>query len=183
MVCVLLAEGFEEVEALTPADLLRRAGVEVQLVGVTGNPVRGAHGIAICTDCTIDEANVANADMIVLPGGMPGTKHLYADARVTAAVQAQYERGKYVAAICAAPSVVLGGMGLLHAKKATCYPGMEQGMTGAIPVAQNCVVDGNIITGRGVGGALDFSCALVAALCGEDKAREVAEAVVHHVGK
>ena len=181
MVYILLAEGFEEVEALTPADLLRRAGVEVQLVGVTGNPVRGAHHIAVCADCEIDAADFAQADMIVLPGGMPGTTNLYADDRVTAAVRAQHERGKYVAAICAAPSVVLGGMGLLQGRKATCYPGMEAGMAGATPVAQNCVVDGTIITGRGVGGALDFSCALVSALCGEEKAREVAEAVVHHV--
>ena len=94
--------------------------------------------------------------MIVLPGGMPGTTNLYADKRVTDAVRKCYDEGKYVAAICAAPSVILGGMGLLKGRKATCYPGMEDGMTGATPLERTCVVDGRIITACGVGGALDF---------------------------
>lgn len=182
MVYVLLAEGFEEVEALTPVDLLRRAGVDVKLLGVTGELVRGAHGIGVQTDLPLDEADWDAADMVVLPGGMPGTKNLYADRRVTDAVQKCYDENKYVAAICAAPSVILGGMGLLKGRKATCYPGMEDGMAGAVPLARTCVVDGKIITACGVGGALDFACALVSALCGEEQARKTAAAVVHHVG-
>ena len=181
MVYVLLAEGFEEVEALTPLDLLRRAGVEAKLVGVTGAVVHGSHGIGIETDLPMDEADWDKADMVVLPGGMPGTTNLYADARVTDAVRMCYDEGKYVAAICAAPSVILGGMGLLKGRKATCYPGMESGMAGAIPLERTCVVDGRIITACGVGGALDFGCALVSALCGEEKARKIAAEVVHNV--
>nr|WP_297174304.1 DJ-1 family glyoxalase III [uncultured Agathobaculum sp.] len=183
MVYVLLAEGFEEVEALTPVDLLRRAGVEAKLVGVTSKIVPGSHGIGIETDITMDEADWNIADMIVLPGGMPGTTNLYADKRVIDAVQKCYDEGKYVAAICAAPSVILGGMGLLNGRKATCYPGMEDGMVGAMPLERTCVVDGRIITACGVGGALDFGCALISALCGEEKARKIAAEVVHNVRK
>ena len=141
MVYVLLAEGFEEVEALTPVDLLRRAGVETRLVGVTGATVCGARGINVVTDLSMDEVDLAKADMLVLPGGMPGTTNLYADKRVTDAVRTMADAGKYVAAICAAPSIILGG----------------------------------------VGGALDFACELITALCGKAKADEIAESVVHHV--
>ena len=176
MVYVLLAEGFEEVEAFTPVDLLRRAGVETRLVGVTG-----ARGINVVTDLSMDEVDLAKADMLVLPGGMPGTTNLYADKRVTDAVRTMADAGKYVAAICAAPSNILGGMGLLEGKKATCYPGMEDGMKGSTPVKANAVTDGKIITGCGVGGALDFACELITALCGKAKADEIAESVVHHV--
>ena len=101
MVYVLLAEGFEEVEALTPVDLLRRAGVETRLVGVTGETVCGARGIRVVTDLSMDDIDLAQTDMIVLPGGMPGTTNLYADKRVTSAVRAMYDAEKYVAAICA----------------------------------------------------------------------------------
>lgn len=182
MVYVLLAEGFEEIEAITPVDLLRRAGVDVQMVGVTGNTVTGSHGIPVAADIGIDDANWDAADMIVLPGGLKGTNNLNEDVRVHHAIEAMIRADKYVAAICAAPSIILGGMGVLQGKKATCYPGMEDGMKGATPLARNCVVDGRIITGRGVGGALDFACALVSALCGEEQARRIAAAVVHHAG-
>lgn len=176
MVYVLLAEGFEEVEALTPVDLLRRAGVETRLVGVTGETVCGARGIRVVTDLPMDDIDLAQADMIVLPGGMPGTTNLYADKRVTSAVRAMYEAEKYVAAICAAPSVILGGMGLLKGRRATCYPGME----GAEAVPATCVTDGKIITACGVGGALDFACALITALISREKADEIAFSVVYH---
>ena len=177
MVYVLLAEGFEEVEALTPVDLLRRAGVETRLVGVTGATVCGARGINVVTDLSMDEVDLAAADMLI----MPGTTNLYADKRVTDAVRTMADAGKYIAAICAAPSIILGGMGLLEGKKATCYPGMEDGMTGSTPEKKNAVTDGKIITGCGVGGALDFACELITALCGKAKADEIAESVVHHV--
>lgn len=180
MVYVLLAEGFEEVEALTPVDLLRRAGVETRLVGVTGETVCGARGIRVVTDLSMDDIALAQADMIVLPGGMPGTTNLYADKRVTSAVRAMYDAEKYVAAICAAPSVILGGMGLLKGRRATCYPGMEDGMEGAEVVPATCVTDGKIITACGVGGALDFACALITALISREKADEIALSVVYH---
>ena len=118
--------------------------------------------------------------MIVLPGGMPGTTNLYADKRVTSAVRAMYDAEKYVAAICATPSVILGGMGLLKGRRATCYPGMEDGMEGAEAVPATCVTDGKIITACGVGGALDFACALITALISREKADEIAFSVVYH---
>ena len=182
MVYVLLAEGFEEVEALTPVDLLRRAGVDAKLVGVTGDVVRGSHGIGIQTDLGMDQTDWDKADMIVLPGGMPGTTNLYADKRVTDAVRKCYDEGKYVAAICAAPSVILGGMGLLKGRKATCYPGMEEEMGSAVVQKGACVVvDGHIITGQAAGSAFDFGLALVEALQGPGAAGKVRDAV-HYRG-
>lgn len=180
MVYILLAEGFEEVEALTPVDLLRRAGIETKLVGVTGETVCGARGISVVTDLGMDEIDLSSADMLVLPGGMPGTTNLYADNRVTDAVRTMADADKYVAAICAAPSIILGGMGLLEGRKATCYPGMEDGMKGAEAVNTTCVTDGKFITSCGVGGALDFACALITALAGREKADEIASSVVYH---
>ena len=182
MVYILLAEGFEEVEALTPVDLLRRAGIETKLVGVTGKTVCGARGISVVTDLGMDEIDLSSADMLVLPGGMPGTTNLYADNRVTDAVRTMADADKYVAAICAAPSIILGGMGLLEGRKATCYPGMEDGMKGAEAVKTTCVTDGKFITSCGVGGALDFACALITALAGREKADEIASSVVYHAG-
>lgn len=182
MVYILLAEGFEEVEALTPVDLLRRAGIETKLVGVTGETVCGARGISIVTDLGMDEIDLSSADMLVLPGGMPGTTNLYADNRVTDAVRTMADADKYVAAICAAPSIILGGMGLLEGRKATCYPCMENGMKGAEAVKTTCVTDGKFITSCGVGGALDFACALITALAGREKADEIASSVVYHAG-
>ena len=182
MVYILLAEGFEEVEALTPVDLLRRAGIETKLVGVTGETVCGARDISVVTDLGMDEIDLSSADMLVLPGGMPGTTNLYADNRVTDAVRTMADADKYVAAICAAPSIILGGMGLLEGRKATCYPGMEDGMKGAEAVKTTCVTDGKFITSCGVGGALDFACALITALAGREKADEIASSVVYHAG-
>ena len=178
MVYVLLAEGFEEVEALTPVDLLRRAGVETRLVGVTGETVCGARGIRVVTDLSMDDIDLAQADMIVLPGGMPGTTNLYADKRVTSAVRAMYDAEKYVAAICAAPSVILGGMGLLKGRRATCYPGMEPEMCGAVMQNAGVARDGNFITGRAAGSAFAFGLALVEALCGAETAARIAAQVV-----
>ena len=179
MVYVLLAEGFEEVEALTPVDLLRRAGVETRLVGVTGATVCGARGINVVTDLSMDEVDLAKADMLVLPGGMPGTTNLYADKRVTDAVRTMADAGKYVAAICAAPSIILGGMGLLEGKKATCYPGMEDKLLGANWQEQPVVVDGNFVTSRGVGTAIAFALTLVTILKDEETAKSLANSIVY----
>ena len=166
MVYVFLADGFEEVEALTPIDVLRRAGVEVRTIGVTGKTVTGTHGVPMVAE-------------IFLPGGMPGTTNLYASDFVRDAVKQFTESGRYVTAICAAPSVILGGMGILNGKRATCYPGMESGMTGATAVDAPCVQDGKIITGRGAGAAFDFALTLCEVLCGKQTADEIAASVCY----
>lgn len=179
MVYVMLAEGFEEVEAISPIDVLRRGGVELKTVGVTGKTVAGAHGVPVVADCTPDEVVLETADMVILPGGMPGTKNLYASDFVRNAVQYCVDYDKYIAAICAAPSVILGGMGLLKGKEATCYPGMEDGMIGAKPQDKPFCVDGKIITGRAAGTALDFALALCAILKGQDVADQVRRDIVY----
>lgn len=178
-VTVFLAEGFEEIEALTPVDLLRRCDAEVIMVGVTGKVVTGRSGIAATADCQLDGYCADDSDMIFLPGGMPGTKNLYESPAVCEAVKKAVADDKYVAAICAAPSIILGGLGILNGKKATCYPGMEDGMTGAEPVAASYVVDGKVITGRGAGAALDFGLALCEALFGHDRAVELANDICY----
>ena len=179
---IFFADGFEEIEGLTVVDMFRRAGIPIQTVSISDSlTVTGSHDIKVQADCLLADFDFNTVEMLILPGGMPGTTNLYADKRVTDAVRTMADAGKYVAAICAAPSIILGGMGLLEGKKATCYPGMEDGMTGATPVKANAVTDGKIITGCGVGGALDFACELITALCGKAKADEIAESVVHHV--
>lgn len=182
MVYVLLAEGFEEVEALTPVDLLRRAGAQVKTVGVTGKTVTGARGIPIVADLLPEEISFAEAEMIVLPGGMPGTKNLDQSTFVQQAIDYCLENKLYLAAICAAPSIILGRRGLLQDKCATCYPGMEDGMLGAKAMDVPCVADGRIITGRAAGAAMDFAIALCAAVCGGSAAEKVAQDVCHAVG-
>lgn len=172
MVYVMLADGFEEIEALAPVDLLRRADIDVRLVGVSSSIVSSSRGIKVVTDCTPSEVDLHKAEMIFLPGG-PGTQVLYGSEFVRNAVRFCVENDRYLAAICAAPSVILGGMGLLRDKKATCFPGMEEGMSGAQAQDMPCCIDGKIITGRSAGAALDFALALCAALRGE----AVAEAI------
>ena len=161
-VYVFLAEGFEEMEAVTPVDLLRRVGVDAKLVSVTGDKaVTGAHGITYQADLLFEE--IEDADMLVLPGGMPGTLNLAADKVVNAFIDYAHKNDKYLAAICAAPSV-LGGLGLLKEKEATCYPGFEDKLTGAKLSDKKVAVDGKIITARGMGVSLGFGLALVEAL-------------------
>lgn len=179
-VYVLLAEGFEEVEALTPVDLLRRAGIEVVLVSITEKiEVRGARRINVISDIGIDELK-DDGDMLILPGGMPGTNNLKDSRKVREAILKYDEQGKYLAAICAAPTV-FGEMGLLKGKKATCYPGMEDGLKGATHTGDyaSVAIDGRFITSRGVGTAIDFSLALIEILCSKEKADEIARSVVY----
>lgn len=183
MVYVLLADGFEEVEALTPVDLLRRAGAEVKTVGITGQTVIGARGISVLADVLPEEVEREEIEMIVLPGGMPGTMNLNACEFVHDLVNFCAATDRYIAAICAAPSVILGGMDLLSGRRAICYPGMEDGMTGAKVIYQDCCVDGRIITGRAAGAALDFSLALCAAVMGEAAAKQVAESICYFPAK
>lgn len=179
MVYVMLADGFEEVEALAPVDILRRAGVDIKTVGISGQTIVGTHGISIQADCTPDEIDISEAELVILPGGMPGTRNLFESSFVRDAIRYCVDNGKYIAAICAAPSIILGGMGILRGKKATCYPGMEDGMLGAIPQDKPYCIDGSIITGRAAGAALDFSLALCALLKTQQTADQVRNDIVY----
>lgn len=172
MVYLFLAPGFEEIEALCPLDLLRRAGVEVTTVaiGTPGTAVEGAHGITVMAD--IPEAAfdpAAPAEMLVLPGGMPGAANLDASATVDAAIANAVQADAYLTAICAAP-MILGHRGLLRGRTAICFPGFEGELEGASIAAARVARDGKIITAAGMGVALDFGLALVSALCGKEKA-------------
>lgn len=175
MVYLVLAPGFEEVEALTPLDYLRRVGQEVKVLGVGSQVVTGTHGITVHCDCIIEEAEEL-PDMLILPGGMPGTKNLERNAYVAKQIEACYWGGKFVAAICAAPSI-LGHMGLLEGKKATCFPGFEQELQGAEVLSQPVVRDDRIITAKGAGVANQFAFALIEALCGKEEAETLKAAI------
>ncbi len=177
-VWIFLAEGFEEIEAITPLDLLRRVGVDAKFVSVTKNHiVTGAHGVTYRADVLLEDVDVEHADMLVLPGGMPGAKNLQDHTALGALLKEAAAKGKFVCAICAAP-MVLGHLGLLQGKEATIYPGMEELLTGAIPVTEYVCRDGNIITSRAPGTAIAFTLALVAALEGEEIARGLKESIV-----
>lgn len=179
MVYVHLAEGFEEVEALTIVDLLRRAGIGVQTVSIDSSlSVKGTHGVTVDADITFDKADYAGCEMIVLPGGMPGAANLGDHEGLTAEIKNAAAAGRKVAAICAAP-MVLGACGILDGKKATIYPGMEDRLTGADPQKDGVVVDGNIITGKGPAFAMDFALALIEEISGRAKADEVAEGLLY----
>ena len=174
---VFLAEGFEEVEALTVVDVLRRGGVEVTTMSITEDPyVDGAHGIEVLADAD-NEYEIDDADMIVLPGGMPGASNLRASAVVCDGVLSFVKAGKLVGAICAAP-FVLGELGVLNGKKATCYPGFEDKLLGAVYTATRVQRDGNIITGNGPSSALPFALALLAAITDDDTAQQVADGML-----
>ncbi len=178
-VSVILADGFEEVEALTVVDLLRRATIYVDTVSIMDDyTVHGSHGINVQTEDLFEEVNFVESDMIVLPGGMPGTKNLDAHAGVRRVVKGFFDEGKKIAAICAAPTV-LGNMGLLKGKRISCYPSMEKEIQGAVISGASVTVDGNIITSRGVGTAIDFALKLIEVLCGKTKAEEIAESIVY----
>ena len=179
MVNVYLADGFEEIEALTPVDLLRRAGVKVQTVSIYPDRknVTGARNIEVVADTTIGKED-DNADIIVLPGGMPGTVNLLECKALMDIVDRQNEKGARIAAICAAPARILGSRGLLKGKNATCYPGLEEMLEGATPVIKPVVTDGNITTSRGLGTAVDFACELITLICGKEKSDEIRSSVV-----
>lgn len=175
MVYILLANGFEETEALVPADLLRRADVRVVLVGVTGQVVTGAHGIAVCADCPAEQVKTEEIEMLVIPGGLPGVQNVAASPIAMELVKKTAADGKWLAAICAAPSLVLGPAGLLEGRKAVCYPGMEETMAGAqAQCGCSVVTDANIITGEGPGAAFEFGLKLVEVLKGGETARQIA---------
>lgn len=180
MIYMFLANGFEEVEALAPLDLLRRAGCDVTTVAVGGSDtVVGAHGIAVGADIPDTMFRDSKPEMIILPGGMPGTKHLDASRTVDAALRSAANSGAYIAAICAAP-MVLGKRGYLQGKAAVCFPGFEEYLEGAIlqPKGVNVAVDGKIITAVGMGAAIDFGLELVEVLKGKDVASALRTAIL-----
>ncbi|MBP9732911.1 MAG: DJ-1/PfpI family protein [Candidatus Omnitrophica bacterium] len=165
-VWVILAEGFEEIEAVTPIDVLRRAGLEVTVAGVGSASIMGAHGIRITADREVGSHGDIPA-AIVLPGGMPGASNLAASSEVTALIRKVHASGGIVAAICASPAVVLAPLGLLDGMSATCYPGFEDRLGASVKhSAERVVRAGNVITSRGPGTALEFSLAIVEALAG-----------------
>ena len=168
MYYILLAEGFEEIEALTQTDVLRRAGIEVKNVGVTGEYVTGSHGITVKADALIEEAKNCVPEGIILPGGIPGTPNIAANKDAVELIKKVAENKGLVAAICAAPSV-LGELGLLEGKKAICYPGFEDKLTGAIVTCEKVVIDGNFITSRGAGTAMDMALAIAEYITGENQ--------------
>lgn len=156
-----LAEGFEETEALAPVDILRRAGISVTTVGVGNKVITGSHKILVTADMTIDMIDYADMEGVILPGGMPGVKNLYAEQRVLDAVSYAYDNGLFVCAICAAP-LILGRLGIVNGRKATCFPGFEDELKGADVTGEKVVVDGKVITAKGAGCALDFGFAITA---------------------
>ncbi len=173
MVYVFLAEGFEDVEAITPIDILRRAGVKVVTVGVTGKNVVTSHGIPVTADITVDQIKLNDdLQMIVLPGGMPGTTNLENSSEVQAAIDYCFESKKYIAAICAAPSI-LGHKGLLTGVKATCFPGFENTLKGSAYMPKLVIHDGIFVTGKGPGAAFKFGFKLAELLCGKEKSLAV----------
>lgn len=179
MVYILLAPGFEEAEALVPADLLRRAGLETKLIGLTAAPVPGGQGMQVVPDGTLDQVDLDRADMIVLPGGSLGVKNLGAEPAVEALVRQAAQRGIWVAAICAAPTL-LAQWGLLHGKRAVCYPGLEPRLGDAQPQDFSVVEAGTIITGRAAGSAFDFGLKLVSVLSNTEKSEEVRHGICYY---
>ena len=175
---VFLAEGFEEIEALTPVDVLRRAGLSVQTVSIMDEQVvAGAHGVPVLADVMFADVNPEDAEMILLPGGLPGATNLDAHEGLGQMIQDFAKEEKPLAAICAAP-LVLGNRGLLQGKKATCYPGFETYLQGAEYTAALVEKDGNIITGKGPGAAMEFAFAIVEKYCGIDKVNELKQGMM-----
>lgn len=180
MVAILLGNGFEESEAIVPADLLRRAGIEVSLTALDSMEVKSSHNITVKADMTLSALDVDKLELLFLPGGLGGVEAIQNCPAALELVRAIYGKGKYLAAICAAPTI-WGALGLLNGRKAVCYPGMEDGLIGA-DVKKGCgvVTDGNLITGEAAGSAFDFGLKLVELLKGPAAAQQVRDAVHYH---
>lgn len=178
-VYLFLAKGFEEIEALAVVDLLRRAEVEVCMVSITGKlKVIGAHGITVLAEKLYEKMDASDGNMLILPGGQPGTTNLGEYEPLTELLKAWDKENKRIAAICAAP-IVLGGLGLLVGKRATCYPGLEAQLTGADAVTDRVVTEGNITTSRGVGTTIPFGLELIRLLVNEATAEEIKAAIIY----
>lgn len=176
MVYVFLADGFEIIEALAPVDMLTRAKIDVKTVGVTGDVVTSSCGVSVKTDMSINDFDFYDVQAIVLPGGMPGTLNLESNNAVQQAIDNAVNTNTPVCAICAAPSI-LGHKGILGGKQATCFPGFEQALDGAVLSSEYVVTDGNIITARGAGVSVDFGLEIVKLLKGAELADEIRKTI------
>lgn len=180
-----MANGFEDVEALAPVDILRRGGQNVVTVSVTGSgSVTSAHGVTIKADALFEDVDLSDADLLMLPGGMPGSTNLNAHEGLRKAIVKHYEAGRRIAAICAAP-MVFGSLGLLNGKRATCYPGCEDTMTGATYTKELVTIDGNIITGEGPAAAFPYGYTLLEIFAGKEVADMLRDGMMfnHLIGK
>lgn len=176
---IFMADGCEEIEGLTVVDLLRRAKLEIIMISIAEKKeVTGSHGVTFLADALASEVDYSGLDGIVLPGGMPGTLHLGEDETVNRVIREFADEGKLVSAICAAPSV-LGAAGILRGKHATCHPGFEEKLLGAVTSEEAVVVDGNIITSRGMGTAIEFGLAIAAQFCGEEAMSQLKKGIVY----
>lgn len=176
-ILIPIADGFEEIEAVTIIDVLRRADLEVTVAGIQTGQIRGAHNISIRTDTTLDEVKDKEFDMIVLPGGMPGVDNLRKNPSVIALVKKMNEKKKPIGAICAAP-LVLRDAGLTSGLKMTCYPGFDQDIPGGKFEKNRVVVDGHIMTSQGPGTAMEFALKIVETLVGKEKAESLSKALI-----
>ena len=177
MVYMLLGTGFEETEAIAPLDLLRRAGVEIQTVGLNGKIIYGSHGIGVEADIEIGQMDLTKLEMIILPGGLGGVASIRGCLAAMNAIRFAYENDKYTAAICAGPTI-LADLGIPNGKNATCYPGCEDQMGSANMVEAAAVTDGKLITGTSAGCAVSFGLALIAALKGQEEADRIEKQIV-----
>lgn len=177
---IFLADGFEEIEGLTVVDILRRADIEIKMISIMGKQqITGSHGIQIMADALFEETDLSDGTLYILPGGMPGTRYLGEHEGLTALLKKAAAEGKRVAAICAAPSV-LGGLGLLAGRKAACYPGFEEKLTGAEVTMDQVAVSGNVTTSRGMGTAIPFALSLAAQLKGQEAADALGKAIIYN---
>lgn len=178
-IAIFFAEGYEEIEALTVVDICRRSGLAIDMVSITEEyPVESSHGVVVGMDKTFSEVDFDAYDCLVLPGGMPGTRNLESCEPLMKKVDAFYATGKYIAAICAAPSI-FGHRGILKGRRACCYPSFESHLEGAEVTMGPVEISDNVITSRGMGTAIDFSLAIVAELLGKEKAEEIAKTIVY----
>ena len=183
MTVILLANGFEEIEALTPLDMLRRAEADVKTVSINEErTVTGAHGISVIADMTKSELDLRKVDFVIFPGGMPGAKNLDESELTDKIIEAVSKNGGRLAAICAAP-MILGKRGLLNGKTACCYPGFEKELIGAEISYESCVTDGNITTARGMGAALDFAEEIIALTAGKELSEKLSASIIREVKK
>lgn len=173
-VYAMIADGTEEVECLAVVDILRRSGIETVLVSVNETAeVTSSHKVRLLADATVEETDFSDGDVIFVPGGMPGSEHLSSCKKLIDALRQAAEEGRRIAAICAAPAVVLGRHGFLEGRTATCFPGFEKELLGAVHTEQGVVTDGNITTARGLGYAVDLGLELVKLLEGEEKSEDI----------
>jgi 4-methyl-5(b-hydroxyethyl)-thiazole monophosphate biosynthesis len=178
-IAIFFAKGYEEIEALTVVDICRRLGLTIDMVSVTEElRAEGSHGIVVEMDKTFSQVEFADYDMLLLPGGGEGTKNLEAHQPLMAQIDAFYEEGRYVGAICAAPSI-LGHRGILKGRRACCYPGFESHLEGATVTEGPVEIDGNVVTSRGMGTAVDFGLAVAGLFCGREKAAALAKSIVY----